>query len=79
MWRRVISRIGLDKVTHFSVSAFLSLALCRFLPLWVAVIVVAVLGVTKEVIDAKTGGKMDKKDLVADALGVAVASILCLL
>lgn len=79
MFRRFIQRVGIDKIAHFSVSGLLVFVFGKFLPFWVASILVLVLGITKEVYDAKTGGKIDFRDLLADLLGVAVATIVILI
>lgn len=70
---------GTDKVAHFSLSAFLCLAISRFLPIWAAIAIVVIVGVGKEIYDSKTGGKFDWKDIVADTLGIVVATVIQLL
>lgn len=70
---------GIDKVAHFSVSGLLIFAFDKFLPIWAALSIVLVLGIAKEVYDAKMGGKMEIKDILADLLGVAAALIIILL
>ena len=75
----LIRRIGLDKVAHFAVSAFLCLAFGRFLPFWASALIVTALGVGKELYDAKTGGKVDKTDLIADASGIIIATLILII
>ena len=70
---------GTDKIAHFALSAFLCLAICRFLPIWIAVVAAVVVGVGKEIYDSKTGGKFDWKDVIADLLGVISATVIQLL
>lgn len=76
--RRIITGIGIDKWAHFFASAFLVLAISRFLPFWAGITVAVVLGIIKELYDAKTGGKFDLKDLLADLLGIATAALIIL-
>lgn len=79
MFRRLIQRVGIDKIAHFAVSGLLVFAFDKFLPIWAALSIVLVLGIAKEVYDAKMGGKMEIKDILADLLGVAAALIIILL
>lgn len=64
-YQKIVSKIGLDKIAHFFVSAFLTLALGHFFHPAVAAAVTLALGSLKEVLD----GKIDWKDLLADGLG----------
>lgn len=70
---------GTDKIAHFSLSAFLCLAVSRFLPIWAAIAITIIVGAWKEICDSKTGGKFDWKDIVADMLGIVVATVIQLL
>ena len=70
---------GIDKVAHFALSAFLCLAASRFLPVWAGIAATMALGIGKELYDARTGGRWDWKDLLADALGVMVATIIVII
>lgn len=70
---------GIDKVAHFGVSGLLVFAFDKFLPIWAALSIVLVLGIAKEVYDAKMGGKMEIKDLLADLLGIAAAALIILI
>ena len=65
MLRRLIQKIGTDKIAHAAVSAFLTLALA--------------LGIAKEYLDGRTGGSFDKKDLLADALGVLAGTLILII
>jgi uncharacterized protein YfiM (DUF2279 family) len=78
-YKEVIRKVGIDKVAHFALSAFLCLAIARFLPLWVGITATMALGIGKEVYDAKTGGKVDWKDLIADGLGIVLATIITMI
>lgn len=71
--------IFIDKVAHFSVSGLLVFVFDKFLPIWAALSLVLVLGITKEIYDAKMGGKFEIKDILADLLGVAMATIVILI
>ena len=65
----------MDKVAHFAVSAFLTLALGRFIHWAISACVVLALGLVKELLD----GSIDKKDLIADAIGVVAGTLLLIL
>lgn len=64
--QKIVAKIGMDKITHFFASAFLVLALGRFIHWLIPAAVVLGLGLSKELID----GNIDMKDLFADMLGV---------
>ena len=70
----IYDKFGMDKVAHFSMSAFLALSFSCFLPLWASVPIVLALGIGKEVYDRKNTGLFDKKDLVADVLGTMLGA-----
>ena len=72
---RIIARIGLDKVTHFALSAFIAVALGRFVHWAIALIVAFLLGIVKELLD----NKFDWKDILADAAGILIATIINIL
>lgn len=78
-FRKLITGVGIDKWAHLFASAFLVLAVSHFLPFWAGITVAVVLGIAKELYDAKTGGKIEIKDLLADLLGVAIATLIVLL
>lgn len=71
--RRIIVRVGIDKLLHFFVSAYIVLALSLFIHWEIAVAVAFLLGVAKELMD----GQIDWKDLAADTLGICASIILC--
>ena len=79
MIRSFVQRIGIDKVAHFALSAFLCLAAGLFLPVWAALMTALALGIGKELYDARTGGKWDWKDLLADMAGTITAVFLLLI
>lgn len=79
MLRRLIQRIGTDKIAHFAVSAFLCLAAGRFLPFWAGASIALALGIGKELYDSRTGGKWDWKDLLADLAGVLAATLIMII
>lgn len=78
-YKKVIQKIGIDKVAHFALSAFLCLAAGRFVPVWAAIAIAVVFGIGKELYDSGTGGKWDWKDILADAAGTVTATILLLI
>lgn len=73
--QRIVAWVGIDKVAHFAVSAFLTLALGRFIHWAITACVVLALGVAKELLD----GTIDKRDLLADALGVLLGVVIMII
>lgn len=69
IWKVINNNI--DKVAHLFVSFTLLVWLEMFLPLWLSVIVVSLLGIYKEIRDTK----FDTKDLIADTLGIIMGVI----
>ena len=78
-YQKFVVKVGMDKIAHFALSAFLVLALCLVLPVWISAPVAVAVGFLKEWLDSKTGTYWDWGDIKADCLGVAVATILYLL
>lgn len=75
-YQDIVAKIGMDKIAHFFGSAFLALALGRFLHPVIAAVATLSLGVAKEMLDKANGGKMDGKDLMADALGIILGVLI---
>lgn len=73
--QKIVAKIGMDKIAHFFGSAFLVLALGRFVHWAISAGVVIALGAAKELWD----GAFDKKDLLADVLGVLLGTVLLLI
>lgn len=73
--QKIVASIGIDKMAHFAVSAFLTLALGRFLPWWAPSVIVLMLGIAKECLD----GVFDRKDLLADACGILLGTLVLLI
>ena len=65
----------MDKLAHFFGSAFLTLALGRFIHPGISAGVVLVLGALKEALDVKA----DWKDLLADLAGVLAATLIMII
>ncbi len=74
----------LDKIAHGTISfaltaiihSFLSIVTGEFwLMLLIAAVVTILIGVAKEVYDKLKGGSFDKRDLLADAIGMGLAVV----
>ena len=74
-YQKLIQKVGIDKVAHFAVSAFLVLAIGCFVHIAIAAGCVMAIGFAKELIDAK----LEWKDLLADALGIVIGVVLLLI
>ena len=63
--------IGIDRLLHFLVEAIIVFTLTSYgIPVWIAAIIGLAIGIIKEIIDARTGGKFDIIDLMADIVGI---------
>lgn len=73
----------MDKFYHFFCCVVLTIAVyiaAKVLPPWVvAAGVVATVGLGKELLDQQKGGKFCWRDLVADAIGIAVGIVAMIL
>ena len=67
LYDKIIKAIGLDKILHFFVCAFLALAFGHMFHWITGALLTACLGVMKEYLLDKT---VDWKDLLADGLGI---------
>ena len=77
MTSKVFNYFGYDGLKHIIASNVMVIVLNLILPLWVAVLVAALAGVGKEVVWDKLmkKGTFDKKDLIADAVGIIIGCL----
>lgn len=77
MISKVFNYFGYDGLKHVIASNMMVVVLNLILPLWVAVLVAALAGVGKEVVWDKLmkKGTFDKKDLIADAVGIIIGCL----
>lgn len=77
MISKVFNYFGYDRLKHVIASNVMVVVLNLILPLWVAVLVAALVGVGKEVVWDKLmkKGTFDKKDLIADAVGIIIGCL----
>lgn len=77
MISKVFNYFGYDGLKHVIASNVMVVVLNLILPLWVAVLVSALAGVGKEVVWDKLmkKGTFDKKDLIADAVGIIIGCL----
>lgn len=65
--------IGSDGMKHIIISAILTVVAKWLLPVWVAVALVLLIGIIKEVYDKISGkGCAEWKDLLADLVGILI-------
>lgn len=65
-----------DKLAHVGLCAYAVLALSLFLQVFLAMWIVVVLCIAKELVDKYLlGGRADWKDLVADVIGIGLALV----
>lgn len=75
--RKIIEYFGIDGLLHIICSIIIISILKLFLPLYIAVIITAAIGLGKELVWDKWLGKgtFDKKDLFADVIGILIGCI----
>ena len=71
MYNKLISWLNqnVDKIYHFLAGMMICLISYIFLPMWIAVLIVVVAGLLKEVRDKRSYGMFDWFDLAATILG----------
>lgn len=74
MIKKVISYFGIDGLSHIVLSSLALVILKLFLPLWIAITVVVICCIGKEIIYDKflKKGQLEKKDFIADTIGIII-------
>lgn len=67
--------VGADGLKHIVVSAVLTALLSLVMPARLAGLIVLALCVVKELVDGKTDGKREVKDIVCNFIGILIAMI----
>lgn len=67
--------VGADGLKHIVVSAVMTALLALVMPAYLAGLIVLALGVVKELVDGKTDGKREVKDIVCNFIGILIAII----
>lgn len=77
MVEKILNYLGQDGLLHILASVVLMNVLCLLLPLWVAIVATAVIGIGKELVWDKwmKKGTFDRKDLLCDAAGILLGCI----
>lgn len=70
--QKIVASIGIDKITHFAVSAFIAIALGKFVHWAIALAITVAIGFAKELTDSR----FDWKDILADSLGILIATLI---
>lgn len=75
--KKIFSYIGKDGLLHIVCSAVITFVLNLIMPLWIAVLITAIIGIGKEIVYDKMLGKgtFYKKDLICDAIGIVIGCI----
>ena len=83
--RTAFAWVGFDGVLHFGISFAVVVLLGWCMPVWIAVAIIAALGLGKELYDlVKVGAKQydwkhSAHDLICDAAGIVLGVLLCVL
>lgn len=69
-----------DKYVHFIVCMILVQLISLFIPFYYAMLIVFILGLSKEIFDSKQkDDKFDVKDLLADILGIIIEGLILMI
>ena len=69
-----------DKYIHFIVCIILVQLIALFIPFYYAMLIVFILGLSKEILDSKQkDDKFDVKDLFADILGIITEGLILMI
>ena len=69
-----------DKYVHFIVCMILVQLIALFIPFYCAMLIVFILGLSKEIFDSKQkDNKFDVKDLLADILGIIIEGLILMI
>ena len=69
-----------DKYVHFIVCIILVQLIALFIPFYYAMLIVFILGLSKEIFDSKQkDDKFDVKDLLADILGIIIEGLILMI
>lgn len=77
MINKIFNYFGFDGLKHVIASNLIVVLINVFSPLWIAVVIAAVVGIGKEVVWDKLWGKgtFDKKDLIANSVGIVIGCL----
>lgn len=77
MKEKILNWVGTDGLLHIICSVIIVSVLNVLLPLWVAVMITAIVGIGKEFIWDKwlKRGTFEKKDLLCDLIGIIIGCI----
>lgn len=72
----IVNKVGIDKILHLLVCLSLTLELRRFIDLWIAIVIVLIIAIGKEVYDkVSKKGMCDYKDIIADCIGIIIGCL----
>lgn len=79
--RKLLNWAGTDGLLHIGCSFFICLVVGAFLPIWAAAGITLLIGVAKEIFDLlhPESHSAEWKDLICDAIGIAVGCGIILL
>lgn len=77
MFEKVFNYFGFDGLKHVIASNLIVVLINVFLPLWIAVVIAAAVGIGKEVVWDKIlkKGTFDKRDIISDAVGIVIGCL----
>lgn len=76
MINNIINKVGVDKILHLFICLILTLELRRFIDLWIVIIIVFIIAITKEIYDkVSKKGTCDYKDIIADCIGIIIGCL----
>ena len=78
MMKRILTYFGQDGLLHILCSLVLCAVLAAFLPWWAAALITLAIGIAKELVWDRwlKKGTAEWKDIIADAVGIALGAVL---
>ena len=72
----IAKHIGMDGMMHICISALSCALLKLVIPCWVAVLVVLIIGIVKEIYDkVSRRGTPEIKDVICDVIGIIIGAL----
>lgn len=74
--KKIWEFVRTDGLLHIACSALILDMLKNWMPLWAAILVVVIIGIGKELYDRKHEGTSELHDLICDAIGIVIGSMI---
>lgn len=75
-FKKMLKWIGHDGLLHILVSALIMVALGWVRPIWIALLLVVLVGLSKELYDATGKGTASWHDIICDVVGIVIGMLI---